>query len=265
MPLMKWHIHTDDVLFIIISADVVIDILLPRTWGLMSKEFYSLNSQSQSSCCEFEEIKVKRTVLYLPHHYIYPEKQHKIACEMVLDWCLLLLFLYFYYIIKSYISYYNINIKTTKLYCTILHIYIENVVSSLYIHIFSTINNQPLSKILTSRTVALVFELIQRRAPSIMKTRRRLTRHILRIAVSAGIPRLAYTGVRPVGIETTAVVTRARTAGATRTFDDVFGAARAGEAGGTYAGVAGSSGVVGDAAAAVAARLRCAMVFVGAF
>lgn len=94
-----------------------------------------------------------------------------------------------------------------------------------------------------------------------MQARGRFTRHVLRITVPAGIPRLAHAGVRPVGVEAPPVVAGAGTAGA---FDDVFSASGAGEARGAGARVAGGGGVVGNAPASVAARLRRAVVFVGA-
>lgn len=115
---------------------------------------------------------------------------------------------------------------------------------------------------LTCRTVALVSQLIQRRTPPSMKTRRRFTRHILSITVPAGVPRLTNTGVRPVGVEAPSVVARARATGA---LHHVLGAPGAGEARGTCARVPGRGGVVGDAATSVAARLGCAVVFVRAF
>lgn len=112
------------------------------------------------------------------------------------------------------------------------------------------------------RTVTFVSELIQRRAPSIMKTGRRLTRNILRITVSSRIPRFTNARIRAVGVEASTVVTWTR---ATRAFDNVFRASRASKSRWTDAGVASRGRVVSYTASSVTAWLRCTMVFVRAF
>lgn len=88
-----------------------------------------------------------------------------------------------------------------------------------------------------------------------MKTRRRFTRHILRITIATRVPRLTHTRIRPVGVEASPVMTGSRAARATGAFDHVFSAAGAGEARGADARVASGSGVVGYAASTVSARL----------
>lgn len=92
-----------------------------------------------------------------------------------------------------------------------------------------------------------------------MMARRWLTRYILRVTVPSSITWLAHTSIRPVGVETPAVVTGA---GPTRTFHHVFCATGAGEARGTGAGVPSVCAVVSYATTPIAAWLGCAMVLV---
>lgn len=115
---------------------------------------------------------------------------------------------------------------------------------------------------ITRRTITLVSKLVQWRAPPIMMTRRRLTRNVLRITIPPRVPRLTHTSVRPVCVEAPSMVTRA---GATRTFDHVFGTSGASEARGTGARVASCGGVISYAAPSVSTGLGRAVVFVGAF
>lgn len=61
---------------------------------------------------------------------------------------------------------------------------------------------------LTSWTVTLVSELIERRAPPIVKARRRFAGHVLSITIPTRVPRLAHAGVGTVGVEAASVVAR---------------------------------------------------------